>query len=74
MRKGQKRGISLLLAWVMLLSLSTAALAAEQGAQDALEQTAEYIYREVPAPQVGSIGGEWAVIGLARRGRDVPQA
>ena len=36
MRKGQKRGISLLLAWVMLLSLSTAALAAEQGAQDAL--------------------------------------
>ncbi len=74
MRKGQKRGISLLLAWVMLLSLSTAALAAEQGAQDALEQTAEYIYREVPAPQVGSIGGEWAVIGLARSGRDVPQA
>ena len=27
----------------------------------------------VPYPQVGSIGGEWAIIGLARSGYDVPQ-
>jgi hypothetical protein len=31
------------------------------------------MYRAVKTPQVGSIGGEWAVIGLARSGYDLPQ-
>lgn len=29
--------------------------------------------RTVKTPQVGSVGGEWAVIGLARSGYDIPQ-
>lgn len=44
--------------------------------QDHLEKiiadTAEYIYKTVPNPQVSSIGGEWAVFGLARSGYSVP--
>lgn len=38
-----------------------------------LEDTAQYLYKTVMNPQVGSIGGEWAVLGLARSGYDVPE-
>ena len=31
------------------------------------------MYRTVKDPQVGSIGGEWAVLGLARSGYEVPE-
>ncbi|MDR1960773.1 MAG: DUF4430 domain-containing protein [Gracilibacteraceae bacterium] len=40
----------------------------------ALRDTAAYMLKTVEAPEVGSIGGEWAVIGLARSGCDVPDA
>lgn len=33
-----------------------------------VEQSAAYMLRTVKNPQVGSIGGEWAVLGLARSG------
>lgn len=39
----------------------------------AVNDTAEYMLKAVRSPQVGSIGGEWAVIGLARSGYDVPE-
>ncbi|MBV1818511.1 S-layer homology domain-containing protein [Clostridium cochlearium] len=39
---------------------------------EVVEDTAKFMYRVVPNPQVGSIGGEWAVIGLARSGYKVP--
>lgn len=39
----------------------------------AIKDTAAYIYKTVSSPQVGSIGGEWAVLGLARSGYDVPE-
>jgi hypothetical protein len=39
---------------------------------DAVNITAAYVYNTISAPQVGSIGGEWAIIGLARSGYDVP--
>lgn len=38
----------------------------------AVRDTAEYVYSTVQDPQVGSIGGEWAVLGLARSGYKVP--
>jgi len=38
-----------------------------------LEDTAQYLYETVMNPQVGSIGGEWAVLGLARSGYDIPE-
>lgn len=39
----------------------------------AIKDTAAYMYKTVANPQVGSIGGEWAVLGLARSGYDVPE-
>ena len=38
----------------------------------AVRDTAENVYSTVQDPQVGSIGGEWAVLGLARSGYKVP--
>lgn len=40
--------------------------------QEAINQAAEYLLSAVPNPQVGTVGGEWAVIGLARSGVSVP--
>lgn len=37
-----------------------------------LSRAAEFVYKKVTAPTVGSIGGEWAVLGLSRSGADVP--
>lgn len=36
--------------------------------------TAQYLLAAVPKPQVGSSGGEWAILGLARNGCDIPTA
>ncbi len=37
-----------------------------------IADTADVIYKNVRSPQVGSIGGEWAVFGLAGSGADIP--
>ena len=41
---------------------------------DAVSDAAAYIFNSVKNPQVGSEGGEWAIIGLARSGYDVPDS
>lgn len=41
---------------------------------EAIAETASYLYETVQNPQIGAIGGEWAVIGLARSGYDVPDS
>ncbi len=38
-----------------------------------IRKTAEYLIAEVPEPTVSSIGGEWAVFGLAVSGYTMPQ-
>ncbi|MBR2666622.1 MAG: terpene cyclase/mutase family protein [Oscillospiraceae bacterium] len=63
------RSLAVLLA--LTLCLSGPALAAS--AEDALAGSAAYILRAAAEPAVGSVGGEWAVLGLARSGCDVPQ-
>lgn len=75
MNKLKKTSISLLLLLVMLLSCVTPALAAvdDNKLDDAINSTAEYIYKTVQNPLIGSIGGEWAVLGLARSEYDVPK-
>ena len=57
--------ICLILSWV---------LPAQATQEDALAQTGQYLLQTVSAPKVGSIGGEWAVIGLARSSLSVPQS
>lgn len=72
MVQGKKRIICILLAVVLTLSLSVPTLAAYD-LDDIVRSSAKYMLNTVKEPQVGSIGGEWAVIGLARSGYDVPQ-
>ena len=64
----------LALALVMGLSLPARAVVTPGELSAAIQDTAEYVYTMVRDPQVGSIGGEWAVLGLARSGYDVPDS
>lgn len=74
MRTILKRGTGFFLAFVLLLSLSIPpAFAAETDLAAAVQESAKYMLNTVQEPQVGSVGGEWAVIGVARSGYDVPQ-
>lgn len=69
------RAASLLLALILTLSLAVPAAAVTNTVlQSAVTGSAAYMYRTVPNPQVGSIGGEWVVLGLARSGYDVPES
>ncbi len=71
--KASRRLFTLALALVLALGLSAPALAVDQTAlESAVNKAAAYMYKTVSNPQVGSIGGEWAVLGLARSGYDVP--
>jgi len=70
----QRKLSSILIAAAIILSITIPALGADSSAVRAAEtDTAKYVHNIVKNPQVGSIGGEWAVIGLARSGYDVPE-
>ena len=70
-----KKLLSLFLSLSLVLSLTLPASANdEQTLQEMVDHSAEFMLNAVKTPQVGSIGGEWAVIGLARSGYAVPQA
>lgn len=61
-------------ALVLALTLTMPAYAYEDAkVNEVLADAAEYIAVTVKEPQVGSIGGEWAVLGLARSGYNAPQ-
>lgn len=47
---------------------------ANGAADEQLLQTAQWLMTEIPEPSYGSVGGEWAVFGLARSGVPVPEA
>lgn len=54
---------------ILVMGNTVASLAATEGdINAAINDTANYIQKTIKSPQVGSIGGEWAVIGLARSG------
>ncbi|MCT4686221.1 S-layer homology domain-containing protein [Vallitalea sp.] len=68
-----RKGISYLLIFTMLLSVNSYVFATNTSELNAaITDTGKYIYKTVKSPQVGSIGGEWAVLGLARSGYDIP--
>ena len=71
----KQKVLSLLLALLLLVGTAPSALAAVSDAtlNSAVTGTAAFIYQTTPSPQVGSIGGEWAVLGLARSGYSVPE-
>lgn len=69
-----KRGMGLFLALILALGMAFPAAATDTSLDDAVNGSAAYMLKTVANPQVGSIGGEWAVIGLARSGYNVPQS
>lgn len=70
-----KKLLSFVLVLTLVLGLCGSAFAtvSKDTLADAVSDTADFMYKTVKSPQVGSIGGEWAVIGLARSGAPVPQ-
>ena len=69
------RRIRRISAWILtlaiLLTLTVPAFAASS-VQSEVQGSAAYMVSAVKSPEVGSIGGEWAIIGLARFGYTVP--
>ena len=56
---------------LILAVLLTVSMVLPVSAADPLADTADWLQKNVTAPTVASIGGEWAVIGLARSDIDV---
>ena len=75
MKNFKRRSIVLMVTMAMLLSsvISVSAAVGDTLLDDVIKDTASYMYKTVAKPQVGSVGGEWAVIGLARSEYDVPK-
>ena len=64
-----KKIVSVLLVFVTLVL----PVRAEVSEMDSIiSDTAEFVLNEVTNPQIASIGGEWAVIGLLASGIDIP--
>jgi hypothetical protein len=56
------------------LTVSASAAVDADALDSVTGDTANYVLKTVPAPNVGSIGGEWAVLGLARSGFAVSES
>lgn len=70
----KKHCLALVWALALLLLSAVPAYAYEDAkVNEVTEAAAKYIAETVKEPAVGSIGGEWAVLGLARSGYAVPQ-
>lgn len=70
-----KKILSLMLVLCLLCSLCLPVSAAEKTQLEAaVNDTADYLLKTVRVPQVGSIGGEWTVMGLARSGCSLPES
>ncbi|WP_249311183.1 S-layer homology domain-containing protein [Congzhengia minquanensis] len=75
MKIRMKNKITILLTAIIILSSCMNVFASSNPKLDeAIAETASYLYETVQNPQIGAIGGEWAVIGLARSGYDVPDS
>ncbi|MDR1192992.1 MAG: S-layer homology domain-containing protein [Peptococcaceae bacterium] len=72
--RGKIVAAGLALALVIGLPPAAALAADNQTLDNAVNSAASYMLRTVKAPEVGSVGGEWAVIGLARAGGGAPPA
>jgi len=71
MKKIKKLFLLLLLA-CFLCGMALPAYAAD--IDSAVTETAQYLFNTVKTPGIGSVGGEWTVLALARSGYAVPQS
>ena len=67
-----KRILFLVLILVCLLGLTVPAAGAGTDLQTLVNGSAKYMLSAVKSPEPGDVGGEWAVLGLARSGYAVP--
>lgn len=67
-----KRILSLVLILVCLLGLTVPAAGTGTDLQTLVNGSARYMLSAVKSPEPGDVGGEWAVLGLARSGYTVP--
>ncbi len=68
-----RRIAALILALVCLLGLAVPAAGAGIDLQTLVNGSARYMLSAVPNPDHADVGGEWAVLGLARSGYAVPE-
>ena len=72
--KTMKKIVSIIMVLIMLLGVKLPCYAATQkDIHSKLDTTAAYLLKTVTAPKIGSIGGEWTVMGLARSSYKVPE-
>lgn len=70
-----KRIIAVLLVLALILGTTgTAAAASQSEITSVYEKTGDYIYKTVKTPVIGTIGGCWAMYGLAKADYDMPDS
>ncbi|MCL2851983.1 MAG: terpene cyclase/mutase family protein [Defluviitaleaceae bacterium] len=70
-----RRILLVITSFVLFIGLAVPVGAASRSELDAaVSGAAAYILRTVQSPGVGTVGGEWAVIGLARSGHSTPDS
>ena len=68
-----KKATSIFLWLIIIFGVSAQVFAFDNNAVNTyVEDVGNYLYETVSNPQVGSIGGEWTILGLARSGIDIP--
>lgn len=76
MKRLCRAGLNLVLTLLFILNLSPPSIHAASTTgrlEQQISSTAQYLLDAVPTPGVGSNGGEWAILGLARSGQAVPE-
>ena len=68
-----KRILCLFICFVLVMSITSTAYADSYNIDEIMTDTADYIYTTLDSPGVSSVGGEWAILGLARSGEDIPK-
>lgn len=63
---------SLLSVFLIIILITSSVMAENYNLDTVITEIANYMQATVKEPHVGSIGGEWAVIGLARSGLNIP--
>lgn len=69
----RKRILAAALSAALLACLTVMASGADLSPEALLADTAECVLKRTPAPSVGAVGGEWAVLGLVRSGCALPE-
>ena len=71
----RKKVLSIAVAVILLMTVGLSAFAADKATLDAaVNSAAAFVLKTVKNPQIDSVGGEWAIIGLARSKYSVPDS